>query len=167
MTRTLVALALCVSLLGGCSFAFSRSPRRSPITNEPPPCGPLYVAPVIDATQAAGGLLLTMAMLSEGSNHPSEMDTMGLLAGIMLAETGVYLASAIYGAGHVKACKRMHLEQQPLWITPRIQAPAPMAGPGPLPPPATDWPPEVEQTVDADENQIDVHTTIRRVPQPQ
>jgi hypothetical protein len=151
MTRTLIALALCVSLLGGCSFAFSRSPRRSPITNEPPPCGPLYVAPVIDATQAAGGLLITMAMLSEGSNHSSEMDTMGLLAGIMLAETGVYLASAIYGAGHVKACKRMQLEQQPL-------PPASMA----------EWPPEIEQTVDADENQIDVHTTIRRVPpQPQ
>lgn len=149
MTRTLVALALCVSLLGGCSFALSRSPRRSPITNEPPPCGPLYVAPVIDATQAAGGLILTMAMLSEGSNHSSEMDTMGLLAGIMLAETGVYLASAIYGAGHVKACNRMQLEQQP------------------PPPPVASWPPEVEQTVDADENQIDVHTTIRRVPAPQ
>lgn len=158
MTRTLVSLALCVSLLGGCSFAFSRSPRRSPITNEPPPCGPLYVAPVIDATQAAGGLLIAMAMLSEGSNHESEMDTMGLLAGIVLAETGVYLASAIYGAGHVKACKRMHLEQQPLWAAPSMQAPAPQV--------PTEWPPEVEQTVDADENQIDVHTTIRRVPPP-
>ena len=156
-----LALALCVSVvLGGCSFAFSRPPRRSPISNEPPPCGPLYVAPVLDTSQAVGGLLVTMAVLSEGANHSSESDTMGLIGGILLAQTGIYLASAIYGFGHVKACKRMEAESQPMWIAPRIPA-------APMPTPMTgDWPPVVEQTVDADDNQIDVHTTIRRVPQP-
>jgi hypothetical protein len=155
-----IALALSLLLLGGCSFALSRPPRRSMVTNEPPPCGPMYVAPVIDGTQAVGGFLMTMAVLSESGE--SEMDTMGLLGGIMIATAGVYAASALYGLQHARACKRMEREWQPMWIAPGI--PAPVPGPGPL---TNDWPPEVEQTVDVDDDQIDVHTTIRRAPQPQ
>jgi hypothetical protein len=151
-----IALALSIALLGGCSFAFSRPPQRAAFTNAPPVCASHYVTSVIDGTQAVGGFLMTMAVLSEGANHESEQDTMGLLGGIMIATAGVYAASALYGLQHARACKRMERESEPQWIV----APAP-------PPPPSDWPPEVEQTVDADDNQIDIHTTIRRVPQPQ
>ena len=143
-----MALALSIVLLGGCSFAFSRPPRRSAVTNAPPSCGAMYIAPVLDATEAAAGFLLTMAMLSEAGE--TEMDTMGLLGGITIATAGVYAASALYGLQNARACKRMEREWQPM--------------PGPM---MNEWPPEVVQTVDADENQIDVHTTIRRAPRPQ
>lgn len=139
----------------GCSWMFSRPPNRSA-----PSCAPSYAAPALDTYQAIGGGVLALWAFGHASDdqYSSEADTFGLIGAVLAAETTLYALSARYGFEQARACRELRVERagEPQWIAPSMPAEAPMP------------PIEVEQHVDVDDNQIDVHTTIRPArPSPQ
>ena len=157
-----VALLVAVAIVcSSCSWVFSRPPDRRPLhaaVYPPQPlCKPGYVAPAFDTYNAVSGGVLTLLALSEA--HDTQADTFGLLAAITAGLGALSTASATYGFKQARACRelRTELARGPRWITPSERDGEPVD---------ESWPPEVEQHVDVDENQIDVHTTIRRAPPP-
>ena len=168
-----LALTLVFALgMSGCSWAFSRPPRHTPRSM----CQPSYAAPVFDTSQAIGGGVLTLAALAHASNdqYESEADTFGLIGALFGITSAAYAASAHYGFKQARACREQREQiarNGTMWIAPHVPAypppaPAPYPGGSTLESESDSWPLEVEQHVDVDENQIDVHTTIRRVPRP-
>lgn len=161
---SLVAAAL-LATTSGCSFMFSRPPRPYTPGAPLPRCENRNIAPVLDTTQAIGAGILALATLSHASNdqYASEADTFGLLGALFAAESGVFAWSASYGFAQARACREQREDiarTGTMWLAPGEAAHGP---PGGLPAPGADsWPPEVEQHVDVDEEQIDIHTTIRR-----
>jgi hypothetical protein len=154
----LALVATACSTLASCSWVFSRPPDR---TQPFPMCQPGYVAPAIDTHQAVGSGLLTLFMLSE--TEGSQADTMGTLAAITGGLTALWAASAHYGFKNARKCRELRNElaqaprMPPTWVAPSVPV---------QPQPSEDIEmPEVEQHVDVDEDQIDIHTTIRK-PKP-
>jgi hypothetical protein len=141
MKRIAVVLALFAS---SCSWALTRPPDRS----RPALCSTTTAAPIFDLWNAIGGGVLTLWMLSE--TEGSQADTMGVLALITGGTTAVYAASAHYGFKNARACRELQHE---------VALREPLPADEPLPP-------EVEQHVDVTEDQIDIHTTIRKPKAP-
>jgi hypothetical protein len=134
----------------GCSYAFSRPPRRPPPNSGfgPPLCEPMFTPPFVDTLEAAGVAALSATALVSGTRGGG--DAYFTISGALLATSAVFAMSAAYGFRQTNACRELHAEQAATMSTSPLRA---------EPPPI-----EVEQHVDADDNQIDVHTTIRRVP---
>ena len=162
--KHIVFLAIACSLTSGCSLAFSRPPDRArPL----PLCQPNLAPPVIDTSEAVGGGILALWMLGHASNemYSSESDTFAVLGLITAGVSAAWGLSAHYGFKQARACRELRNEiaqtpHPPLWIAPSVP---------PEQRPGVEVPiPEVEQHVDVDEDQIDIHTTIRRAkPRPQ
>lgn len=155
-------IALLALFATSCSWAFSRPPQRPPRRDAPlaSVCQPHYVAPVFDTWQAVGGGVLALYLLaaSSGSMNESSADTLVPLALITGGVSAVWGASAHYGFKQARACRelRAELARGPSqWIAPSM--------PGEAPPPEDEMP-EVEQNVDIEDGQIDIHTRIRTKP---
>jgi len=150
MKRVIVLLAMV--MVTSCSFVVSRPPDRS---RRLPLCKPGYVAPVFDLTEAIGGGVMTLAALTEA--HDTQADTFALVAAVTASVAAVYGASAAYGFKQARRCRELREE-----IAHTMPPMPPSGPPGMQSDPIEEWPPSVEQHVDVDEDQIDVHTTIRR-----
>jgi hypothetical protein len=147
-----IAALLAAVSLSACSFIASRPPQRS---RPPRSCSEYAAPPVLDTIQAITAGLLSMAAYvtrEDDGRFGDDDSSFASLGGPLLAVSAVHGVSAAYGIHQRDVCNRLVRERPPILIVPPVQPES--------------WPPEVEQHVDVDENQIDVHTTIRRAPPP-
>jgi hypothetical protein len=130
-------------------------------------CQPNYTAPVVDTWEAVGGGIMTLWAFGHASDdrYESESGTfalVGLVSGVVAAG---WALSAHYGFKNARACRELRQElAQGLPTAARSAPSVPGVLGAPIEPDASEGPPvEVEQHVDVDEQQIDIHTTVRPV----
>lgn len=129
-------VAISVALLSGCSWLVTRAP-DSPHA----PC-PSRAPAVYDTIQVVGGGAIALGAFTDDEvRMPVDPDFFSKLA---LATGAVFAASAYHGFSTVSHCEARRVPE-----------------PEPLPLPI-----DVEQQIDVTDEQIDIHTTIRRAPPP-